>query len=82
MKTFTVLSVEKGVLVFVVFALLFNGVALYKSAELIEHGVVQDRLTALALPVKMLSEKTGFFYVRDVVAETVGVWLNKKESKE
>jgi len=82
MKTLTVPSVEKGFLVFIVFSLLLNGVALYKSARLTEHGVLQDRLTALAAPLKMISEETGFCRLRNAVADTVGDWLNKKESKE
>jgi len=82
MKTLTVSSVEKGLFVFVVFSLLFNGVALYKSAKLTEHGVLQERLTVLAAPLKTISERTGFYHLRGLVAETLGVWLNKKESKE
>jgi len=82
MKTLTVSSVEKGLLVFIVFSLLFNGVALYKSASLTEHGVVHERLTALAFPLKTISEKTAFCRLRSAVAGTIGLWLNKKEGKK
>lgn len=82
MKTLVVSSVEKGLFVFIVFSLLFNGVALYKSARLAEHGVRQERLTALAFPLKTISEKTGFCRLRSAVAGTLGLWLNKKEGKE
>jgi len=82
MKTLVVSSVEKGLLVFALFSLLLNGVALYKSASLTEHGVLQERLTALASPLKLISEETGLCRLRSGVSGTVGAWLNKKESEE
>lgn len=82
MKTLTVSATEKGFLVFVVCSLLLNGVALYKSAQLTEHGALQEKLTALALPLKKISQEMGFYQVRNAVAETVGLWLNQKESEK
>lgn len=82
MKTLTVSSVEKGLVVFAALSLLFNGVALYKSASLTEHGAVREGLTALASPLKTVSERTGFCRLRSAVGGTVGAWLNKKEKKE
>ena len=72
--------------VFFVLMLFFNGVAMYKSAKLLEYGRVRDLWLKVLHPVEQVSRLSGLFYVRQAAQDMVGKSLNhasvKKGGKE
>ena len=68
--------------VFFVLMLFFNGVAMCKSAKLLEYGHARDFWLTVLRPVEQVSRLSGLFYVRQVTQDTVGKGLNHASVKK
>lgn len=69
------------VVVFFVLMLLFNGVSMYASANLLVYGRAHDFWVSVLRPLERLSRASGLFYVRQMTQDTVGKRLNRPEGK-
>lgn len=67
--------------VFFALMLLFNGVSMYASANLLVYGRSHDFWVSALRPVERLSRASGLFRVRQVTQDTVGQRLNGSEGK-
>ena len=61
--------------------LLFNGVSMFASANLLEYGRARDFWVSVLRPVEQCSRLTGLFYLRQVTQDTVGKSLNQTSVK-
>lgn len=67
--------------VFFVLMLLFNGVAMYESAKLLEYGHTRDFWVMVLRPIERVSRFSCLFNVRQRSQDTVGKRLNQESGK-
>ncbi|MDD3546570.1 MAG: hypothetical protein PHG96_14600 [Kiritimatiellae bacterium] len=58
--------------------LLFNGSAMYRSAQLLEYGRAHDFWVAFLRPLARVSRTTGCDRLRRAAEATAGAWLNER----
>lgn len=63
--------------VFFVLMLLFNGVAMYRSASHLEYGTTRDFWMAVLRPIDCISRVSRFYLLRDFTQANAGEWLNR-----
>ncbi len=63
--------------VFFALMLLFNGVAMLKSAKQLAFGRTHDVCVAVVRPIERFSRLSGFYKLRDATETTLGAWLNR-----
>jgi len=67
--------------IFFVLMLLFNGVSMFASGQLLEYGRTREFWLSVLRPVEQCSRLTGFFYLRQTAQDTVGINLNRSSKK-
>ena len=63
--------------VFFALMLLFNGVAMLKSAQQLEFDKTHDFWVAVLRPLERFSRFSGLYRMRSVTEATLGAWLNR-----
>lgn len=58
--------------------LLFNGNAMYRSAQLLEYGRAHDFWVAFLRPLARVSQASGGAWLRSTAEATAGAWLNER----